>query len=95
MAYVDLNPVRAAMADSPEHSDYTSIQERLGVEPSCLQSTEQVTTNKNPTNQEKMDSFTQKRTNAELQPFAGDEHIDNNNEHIPFHFSDYLELGIE
>ena len=29
MAYVDLNPVRAAMAATPETSDYTSIQERI------------------------------------------------------------------
>ncbi|SFR42593.1 hypothetical protein SAMN05216203_0196 [Marinobacter daqiaonensis] len=29
MAYVDLNPVRAAMADTPEDSDHTSIKERL------------------------------------------------------------------
>ena len=29
MAYVDLNPVRAAMAPTPEDSDYTSIQERI------------------------------------------------------------------
>ena len=29
MAYVDLNPVRAAMAETPETSDFTSIQERL------------------------------------------------------------------
>ena len=29
MAYVDLNPVRAAMANSLEKSDFTSIQERL------------------------------------------------------------------
>jgi len=29
MAYVDLNPIRADMAKTPEKSDYTSIQERL------------------------------------------------------------------
>lgn len=33
MAYVDLNPVRAGMGQTPETSDYTSIQERLGCAP--------------------------------------------------------------
>src|SRR5690606_24260691 len=29
MAYVDLNPVRAGIAETPEGSDYTSIQQRI------------------------------------------------------------------
>jgi REP element-mobilizing transposase RayT len=35
MAYVDLNPIRAQMAFTPESSDYTSIQHRLGKAVHC------------------------------------------------------------
>lgn len=36
MAYVDLNPIRAAMCRTPEESDYTSIQERIKVKETQL-----------------------------------------------------------
>jgi REP element-mobilizing transposase RayT len=38
MAYVDLNPVRAGIAETPELSDYTSIQERVAGAPEEAQS---------------------------------------------------------
>jgi hypothetical protein len=38
MAYIDLNPIRAAMAKTPESSDYTSIQERITNKKSDLMS---------------------------------------------------------
>jgi len=31
LAYVDLNPVRAAIAETPEDSDCTSIQQRIRI----------------------------------------------------------------
>ncbi|MCF6264196.1 MAG: hypothetical protein L3J24_11500 [Xanthomonadales bacterium] len=36
MAYVDLNPTRAAMARTPETSEFTSIQERINTQTSDL-----------------------------------------------------------
>ncbi|MDX6851605.1 transposase, partial [Gilvimarinus sp. SDUM040013] len=82
MAYVDLNPIRASMAKTPETSDYTSIQERLGINPA----------NTSKPIESHQDTSKSPLSLAELMPFAGRESHNTSADHIPFHLSDYLEL---
>ena len=84
MAYVDLNPIRAQMAKTPETSDYTSIQERLGMSPAPLKS--------NDKKQQSEEQIGNTLTLVPLLAFAGNEHEDNNPKHLPFHLIDYFEL---
>jgi REP element-mobilizing transposase RayT len=79
MAYVDLNPIRAGIADALPTSDFTSIQERI-IQYQAYQSAD----NNKPSSAEAKGH----RQPASLLPFAGKANTDD----IPFSLIDYLEL---
>ena len=77
MAYADLNPIRAAMADTPENSDHTSIQMRIEY---WKQNASQTIANSDET----------KQPNS-LLPFAGN-HRQPMPKGLIFNLIDYIEL---
>jgi len=86
MSYVDLNPIRAGIAEFPEHSDYTSIQQRIN---SLSKKDKQEKVNQKKT----VITETKKETNVIkkvlLMPLTKN---DNNLSAIGFSTRDYLEL---
>ncbi len=85
LAYVDLNPVRAAIAETPEQSDYTSIQRRIR----ALQAAAEPRVGGSPAVEaEEAMPPTQP---PELYPFVGGVR-EGAPEGLPFHLADYLEL---
>ena len=97
MAYVDLNPVRAGLAETPETSDYTSIQERVSGLPEAVGSNadlQEITTLKDSEvtlDGERLqpETKTQGLPQAPLMPFDATAQPP---WAIPFAFEDYLEL---
>ncbi len=97
MAYVDLNPVRAGLAETPETSDYTSIQERVGGLPEEVasetdsQETATVKDSDATLDGERLrpEAETQVLPQAPLMPFDATAQAP---WAVPFAFEDYLEL---
>ncbi|GIU32669.1 transposase [Shewanella hafniensis] len=82
MMYVDLNPIRAGIADSLQSSDFTSIQERVNALNPHINALQLAKTT--------ADNLQQKPHKA-LAKFDGSTLLSQQTG-IPFHFADYLEL---
>ncbi|AVI64424.1 transposase [Shewanella sp. WE21] len=85
MIYVDLNPIRAGIADSLQSSDFTSIQERISV---LKQVNNTIISPQAPVQSAKNKPQT---INKSLAKFDAATHSSQQTG-IPFHFADYLEL---
>ncbi|MCL1061615.1 transposase [Shewanella benthica] len=82
MMYVDLNPIRAGIANTLQASDYTSIQERI---------TELSTSDKNTKPNDDKSVSTSNEPLKPIAKFDGATHLATQSG-IPFHFCDYLQL---
>jgi len=87
LAYVDLNPVRAAIAETPGDSDYTWIQRRIRILQAASEPSE-TTSGAAAVEQAPPPPPTQP---PELYPFVGGVR-EAMPEGLPFHLADYLEL---
>lgn len=96
MVYVDLNPIRAQMADTPEDSDYTSVAERLAdtqpaspAEPEPARQPEPSPAPATPLLALKCEAHLAELPLQPLMPFDATARL---KAAIPFAFDDYLDL---
>jgi len=84
LAYVDLNPVRAAIAETPEDSDYTSVQRRIRTLQDASESS-------SDTENAELDTAPAPTQPPELYPFVGGVR-EGMPQGLPFYLADYLDL---
>jgi len=84
LAYVDLNPVRAAIAKTPEDSDYASIQRRIRTLQAASESS-------GDTENAGLDIAPAPKQPPELYPFVGGVR-EGMPQGLPFYLADYLDL---
>ena len=89
MAYVDLNPVRAGMAETPEESDHTSIQERLRQTPGEVSAVAQEAAPVEVDVEKRTPAIKDDRMQAALMPFDA---LGEQSWAIPFGWQEYAEL---
>ena len=96
MAYVDLNPIRAGLSETPEQSDYTSISERIrqwrneGTYSEARDVTQSERGNEGTMIQGEGEGA-ESPTPVVMTPFVGS-HKDEHAAGIPFSFTDYITL---
>nr|WP_320115709.1 transposase [uncultured Desulfuromonas sp.] len=93
MAYVDLNPIRAAIAETPEESEYTSVFRRVGElrneSPSTVELLESVESSEDYNAPVDLGPSLPRTPFAPLIPFDPTETLPTS---VPFAFGDYLDL---